>query len=379
VSFARDLWFFEKTMRYQVPGTQAVWGILARASPHARPSVGKEVTVSNGSSRDAPTPATMATVKKARHQRDAAHQQCDCRTQPHNTMNKQSPYAATAPPPPQQQPPTAAAAPSAGSSTDDHPEVSSCFVSSPSSSTSSSAFMGTPSRYASAGALPTHHQEQPHSRMTQHHPLHSVLQEPRQGGLLFPHLSHLGSDDDSLRVSSSTLFHDGATTTAESNVTTGNVNAAAPDSPIAETQCENHLMQQQEKGSAPLSTPTRVAPAGEPLHNDVYECLCSPAAASNDSDSDSNQNGVGGGGGGLFAPRHFKRRLADTLLERMRSRADTTSAMMAIEVETDQAPHLASGESRKRTFHSTLHGPQHSFPLRSTLPLTCSFLAHGRP
>jgi hypothetical protein len=192
-----------------------------------------------------------------------------------------------------------------------------------------------------------------------------VLHEPRQGGL-FPHLSHLGSDDDddddSLRVSSSTLFHDGATT-AESNVT-------APDSPgaagnrneirqVRSTRADRH----QEEGTVTTPTTTSRAPAEPQLHNDVYECLCSPAAASEDSESGKN------GGGGFFAPRHFKRRIADTLMERMRSRADTTSAMMAmVEVDAHGEPHPASHESKKRTFHagslSTVSCP---FRLLSTL------------
>jgi hypothetical protein len=272
-------------------------------------------------------------------------------------MNQQTNYAAPAP--------SALTAPaaSAGSSTDDPVEVSSCFVSSPSSSTSSS-------RFASGNVRILHHHQhhqQHHSQLTQHPPLHAVLHEPRQGGL-FPHLSHLGSndddDDDSLRVSSSTLFHDGATT-AESNVTAPDSPGAAGNRneihPVRSTRADRH----QEGTITTTTAPTTTSRAqSEPLHNDVYECLCSPAAASEDSDS-----GTNGGGGGFFAPRHFKRRIADTLMERMRSRADTTSAMMAmVEVDAQGEPHPASHESKKRTFHSMPLGRSVlSFRLLSTL------------
>ena len=126
---------------------------------------------------------------------------------------------------------------------------------------------------------------------------------------------------------------------------------------------------------AATATATGARTPAESLHNDVYECLCSPAAAEGSEDS----SDTGKNGGGFFAPRHFKRRIADTLLERMRSRADTTSAMMAMEVDT-QEPHPASSENRKRTFHSLtlVRSIPSAFSLNSLL-LNCSVLAHGRP
>lgn len=101
--------------------------------------------------------------------------------------------------------------------------------------------------------------------------------------------------------------------------------------------------------AATTTTTTATRTPAEPLHNDVYECLCSPGAGSAGGGSEEEGDGVMGGGG-FFAPRNFKRRLADTLMERMRSRADTTSAMMAMEVDGQQEPRPASGESKKRTF-----------------------------